>query len=47
MAKDVPAAMTPAAAVTRHVEWLEFALAAARDEETRRRERLGRATDKN
>ena len=47
MAKDVPAAMTPAAAVTRHVEWLEFALAAARDEETLRRERLGRATDKN
>jgi hypothetical protein len=47
MAKDVPAAMTPVAAVARHVEWLEFALAAARDEETRRRERLGRATDKN
>ena len=44
---DDPAAMTPAAAVARHVEWLEFALAAARDEETRRRERLGRATDKN
>jgi hypothetical protein len=47
MAKDVPAAMTPVAAVARHVEWLEFALAAARDEETRRRERLGRATNKN
>ena len=42
MAKDDPAAMTPVAAVARHLEWLEFALAAARDEETRRRERLGR-----
>ena len=47
MAKDDPVAMTPAAAVLRHVEWLEFALAAARDEETRRRERLARASDKN
>jgi hypothetical protein len=47
MAKDDPAAMTPVAAVVRHVEWLEFALAAARDEEARRRERLGRANDKN
>ncbi len=47
MAKAVPVAMTPVAAVVRHVEWLEFALAAARDEETRRRERLAQATDKN
>ena len=47
MANDDPVAMTPVAAVVRHVEWLEFALAAARDEEARRRERLGRATDKN
>lgn len=47
MAKDTPAAMTPVAAVARHLEWLEFALAAARDEETRRRERLGKATGKN
>jgi hypothetical protein len=47
MAHDDAAAMTPAAAVARHLEWLEFALAAARDEETRRRDRLGRATDKN
>jgi hypothetical protein len=47
MAKDGTAAMTPVAAVARHLEWLEFALAAARDEETRRRERLGKATDKN
>lgn len=39
--------MTPAAAVARHIEWLEFALAAARDEETRRRGRLEQATDKN
>jgi translation initiation factor IF-3 len=47
MAKDDPVAMTPVAAVVRHVEWLEFALAAARDEETRRRDRLAQATDKN
>jgi hypothetical protein len=47
MANEDSAVMTPVAAVTRHLEWLEFALAAARDEETRRRERLGRATDKN
>ncbi len=33
--------------MTRHIEWLEFALAAARDEEARRRERLSHATDKN
>ncbi len=47
MAKDDPAAMTPGAAVARHLEWLEFALAAARDEEARRRERLGQAINKN
>jgi len=47
MARAVLVAMTPVAAVVRHVEWLEFALAAARDEETRRRERLAQATDKN
>jgi hypothetical protein len=47
MANNDQTAMTPVAAVVRHLEWLEFALAAARDEETRRRERLGRATDKN
>jgi hypothetical protein len=37
----------PAAAVARHLEWLEYALKAARDEETRRKGRLDRATDKN
>lgn len=39
--------VTPEAAVARHVEWLEHALAAARDEEVRRKGRLDRATDKN
>jgi hypothetical protein len=39
--------MTPAAALARHLEWLEYALAAARDEEGRRRDRLARATNKN
>jgi hypothetical protein len=39
--------MTPAAALARHLEWLEFALAAAKDEEARRQGRLDRATDKN
>ncbi len=47
MAKGDPVPMTPAAAVARHVEWLEFALAAARDEETRRKGRLDKASDKN
>ena len=47
MAKDDPGAVTPAAAVARHLEWLEFALEAARDEEIRRRGRLEKATDKN
>lgn len=37
----------PTAAVARHLEWLDFALAAARDEEVRRQGRLERATDKN
>ena len=40
-------AMTPTAALTRHVEWLEFALAAARSEETWRAARLDKATNKN
>jgi hypothetical protein len=40
-------AMTPAAALTRHVDWLEFALAAARSEETWRAARLDKATKKN
>jgi hypothetical protein len=39
--------MSPTAAVARHLEWLEYALAAARDEEVRRRSRLDKATDKN
>jgi hypothetical protein len=47
MATDNPKAMTPTAAVARHLEWLEFALAAARDEEVRRQGRVDRATDKN
>jgi hypothetical protein len=47
MATDNPKPMTPTAAVARHLEWLEFALAAARDEEVRRQGRVERATDKN
>jgi hypothetical protein len=39
--------MSPTAAVARHLEWLEFALAAARDEEARRKGRLDKATSKN
>jgi hypothetical protein len=39
--------MTPEAALARHLEWLEYALVAARDEEERRRGRLQRATTKN
>jgi hypothetical protein len=42
-----PKPMSPSAALARHVEWLEYALAAARDEELRRQGRLDRATDKN
>jgi starch synthase len=47
MAHPAAAPMTPAAALARHLEWLEYALAAARDEEGRRRDRLARATNKN
>ena len=47
MATDSPKPMSPTAAVVRHLEWLEFALVAARDEELRRQGRLDRATDKN
>jgi hypothetical protein len=39
--------MTPAAALARHVEWLEYALGAARDEEAQRVRRLEKATGKN
>jgi hypothetical protein len=39
--------MSPASAVGRHLEWLEHALAVAREEETRRQGRLDRAKDKN
>ena len=39
--------MTPEAALARHVEWLEFALAAARSEETWRAGRLEKATKRN
>lgn len=39
--------MSPAAAVARHLAWLEDALIVAREEETRRRGRLERATDRN
>lgn len=47
MATPALAPMTPAAALARHLEWLEYALAAARDEEVRRRDRLAKATNKN
>ena len=47
MATDSPKPMSPTAAVARHLEWLEFALAAARDEEARRKGRLDKATPKN
>ncbi|HEU4573298.1 MAG TPA: hypothetical protein VFR93_11480, partial [Candidatus Limnocylindrales bacterium] len=40
-------AMTPEAALARHVEWLEFALAAAKSEATWRASRLEKATKKN
>jgi hypothetical protein len=39
--------MTPAVAVTRHLEWLDYALAAARAEESWRRGRLDKATKRN
>lgn len=47
MATPDATSMTPAAALARHLEWLEYALAAAREEEARRRGRLERATNKN
>ena len=43
----VSLAMTPAAALARHVEWLGFALGAATAEERWRRERLAKATKGN
>jgi hypothetical protein len=39
--------MTPAAALARHIEWLEYALNAAEAEETLRALRLSKATKKN
>ncbi|MDQ3128805.1 MAG: hypothetical protein M3Q66_10200, partial [Chloroflexota bacterium] len=42
-----PLGMTPAAALARHVEWLDFALGAATAEERWRRERLTKATKGN
>src|SRR3954453_2482827 len=39
--------MTPAAALARHIEWLQYALNAAEAEETRRALRLSKATKKN
>ena len=42
-----PVTVTPAAALARHVEWLEFALAAARSEESWRVARLEKATKKS
>ena len=46
MATSEPVSMTPDAALARHLECLEYALAAARDEETRRTARLDKATGK-
>jgi hypothetical protein len=42
-----PRAMTPAAALKRHIEWLEYALGAARSEETWRAGRLEKASKAN
>jgi hypothetical protein len=42
-----PLEMTPGAALARHIEWLEYALGAARAEETARAARLDKATKKN
>jgi len=39
--------MAPSAALARHIEWLEFALGAARSEETWRAARLEKATKRN
>jgi hypothetical protein len=46
-ASQPAAKMTPEAALARHIEWLEFALAAARSEETWRAGRLEKATKRN
>jgi len=52
-AADVPARaesperMTPAAALARHLEWLDFALAAARAEAAWRQGRLDKASKRN
>jgi DNA-binding protein HU-beta len=43
----VSAAITPAAALARHIDWLEFALAAARSEEAWRVARLEKSTKKS
>src|SRR5690349_19991916 len=42
-----PPKMTPAAALARHIEWLEYALGAARAEEGARADRVEKATKKN
>ena len=47
MTEAETADITPAAALARHIEWLEFALAAARSEETWRAGRLEKATKKS
>jgi hypothetical protein len=47
MATRESTSMTPAAALARHLEWLEYALSAAREEQVRRRGRLDKATAKN
>jgi hypothetical protein len=46
-ARRAVAAITPGAALGRHIEWLEFALAAARSEESWRVARVEKATKKN
>jgi hypothetical protein len=43
----VSTAMTPAAALKRHIDWLEYALGAARAEESRRADRLEKASKAN
>ncbi|HXU86276.1 MAG TPA: hypothetical protein VN773_10755, partial [Verrucomicrobiae bacterium] len=47
MTETTTAVITPEAALARHIEWLEFALAAARSEETWRAGRLDKATKKS
>ena len=39
--------LTPSAALARHIDWLEYALGAARAEETVRADRVENATKKN